>query len=244
MRWTLGVVLALLSLVCGAETLSLGFSNSKPPFIFAEERRGLEYDIIVAAAQRAGFTVEPYIAPMERLHRMLERHEIDAISSTNRSSGLAAYYSEPVVFLHNVAITLASHPLDIKSIADLKRYSVSTFQRARFLLGPEFRAMAANHPQYREEAEQFRRNLRLYAGRVDVVVADVRIFHYFNTLPEVTKLVDVHQPILQYAIFPPTDYRVAFHDERQRDRFNQALAELRASGDYARIEARYAEYGP
>jgi hypothetical protein len=93
---------------------------------------------------------------------------------------LKAYFSQPYLEYHNVAVALAQRKLVLNDIADLSRYSVSSFQRSRQLLGPQFEAMANANPRYREEGDQQVRNLLLYAGRVDVIVGDWRIIQYFN----------------------------------------------------------------
>lgn len=239
-RYFLLVSLFLLSGACAAEKLRIGFGTHKPPYIFEQEKRGLEYDIVVQAAMAAGFEVEPFFAPMERLHRMQEMSQIDAIATTNTRSGVPAHYSKPYIEYHNVAVALAARKLNLRSIADLGGYSVSAFQRARTLLGTEFQAMASNNPQYREEAQQISRNRLLYSGRIDVVVGDRRIIQYFNR--EVSDVVDTRQPVSWFALFPPTPYQVAFRLPEQRDRFDAGLEALRKSGEYLAIEKKYDSY--
>lgn len=234
--WGLGLL--LLSLTASAQTLRLGFGTDKPPYVFENQARGLEYDIVVAAAERAGFKLEVEYAPMERLHLRLRRGEIDAIATTNELSGVTAFYSDAYIQYQNVAVALRSQQLDIQRISDLQRYSVSAFQRARFLLGLEFQQMAQNNPRYREEAYQITRNRLLYSGRVDVVVSDFRILRYFNR--EVYTQVDVSQPLDVFSIFPATDYKLGCIHEAHCQRFNRGLASIRESGDYAAIERRYA----
>ncbi|MDZ7922463.1 MAG: transporter substrate-binding domain-containing protein [Marinagarivorans sp.] len=237
----------LLALLCccygqmaAAELLRIGFGTHKPPYIFEGEPRGLEYDLVMGAAARGGLQLSPYFAPMERLHLMLARGELDAIATTSVRSGVPAFYSDAYIEYHNVAVALTSRQLSITSIADLGRYSISTFQRAHFLLGSDFQAMARRNPLYREEALQINRNRLLYAGRVDLVIGDRRILRYFNT--QVADQVDVSQPLSYYPLFPPTPYSVGFRQAGQRDLFNQGLKALRESGDYQRIEQRYAEH--
>lgn len=237
LRWLLAASL-LASL--HAEALRVGFGTDKPPYIFETERRGLEYDIVVAAARRAGMEVVPSFAPMERLHRTMEKDALDAIATTNERSGIKAYYSKPYIEYHNAVAALASRHLDLRRIADLGRYTVSAFQRARFLLGDEFHAMADTNPGYREEAEQVVRNRLLFSGRIDAIVGDVRIISYFNT--KVASQVNVTQPLRWYFLFPPTAYSVGFHSQAQRDRFDEALEAMRADGEYAAIERQYAQY--
>lgn len=230
----------LLTHPAAAEELLVGFGMHKPPYIFEGEQRGLEYELVAKAAERAGFQIKPFFAPMERLHRLLQVKQLDAITTTNLYSGITAYYSAPYIVYHNSAVALAERQLDIRSIADLGRYSVSTFQRARKLLGPEFEAMADHNPRYREEAQQIVRNRLLYAKRIDVVVGDRRIIEYFNQ--EIGDRQDVRQPLTWYPIFPPTAYQVGFRLEQHRDRFNAALEQIRKNGEYASIEKKYAGY--
>ena len=137
-------------------------------------------------------------------------------------------------------MALSARRLDIRQIADLGRYSVSTFQRARELLGPEFMVMAAANPQYREEAQQIVRNRLLLSGRVDVIVGDRRIIEYFNH--EMGGQVDSNQSLSWYALFPPTPYQLGFRSVEQRDRFDAGLEALRRSGEYTAIEKKYALY--
>lgn len=239
-RAGLGLLGLLLALDARAELLRIGFGTHKPPYVFENEARGLEYDIVAAAARAAGFTLEVHYAPMERLHLALRRGDLDGIATTNEHSGIEAFYSASYIDYHNAAVALSSHNYRITSIADLSGYSVSAFQRARLLLGPEFQAMADSNSRYREEALQINRNRLLYSGRVDVVVGDPRILRYLNA--QVADQVDSSQPITWYFIFPPTPYSVGFRQEAQRERFDQGLAQIRASGEYLQIEQHYADY--
>lgn len=227
-----------LSLSVSAQTLRLGFGTHKPPYVFEGEERGLEYDIVVAAAQRAGFAAEVHYAPMERLHLMLRRGEIDAIATTNEHSGIGAFYSAVYIQYQNVAVALSARQLEINSIGDLASYSISAFQRARYLLGKEFQQMAENNPRYREEAYQIARNRLLYSGRVDVVVGDMRILRYFNR--EVYTQVDVSQPLAIYPIFAATGYKLGCNHQRHCEAFSEGLAIIRENGEYKAIERRYA----
>ena len=220
-----------------AERLNVGFGTHKPPYVFEGEPRGLEYDLVNQAARHAGFELDAHYAPMERLHLMLRRGEIDAIATTHERSGVEAFYSDIYIHYHNAAVALAKRGYRIERIADLRGHSISTFQRARWLLGEEFQRMAEHNPDYREEAQQINRNRLLYSGRVDVVVGDRRIIRYFDA--EVAGQVDVTQPLTWYAIFAPTPYRLGFRFDAQRQRFNQGLRLLRESGEYAAITRRY-----
>jgi polar amino acid transport system substrate-binding protein len=223
-----------------AEPLRMGFGSNKPPYIFENEQRGLEYEIVVAALKSAGFQVpQPYYAPMERLHLRLARGELDGIATTQEDGG-SAFYSDVYIEYHNVLVALTKRQLQINKIADLAHYSISSFQRARFFFGPEFQAMAEHNPRYREEPRQINRNRLLYARRVDLIIADRRIFRYFNT--QVSDQVDVSQAVTLYPLFAASPYQMGFRLAAQRDRFNQGLRAIRESGEYQRIEQKYAKY--
>lgn len=240
MKWLWVCCLLSCSLTVSAQGLRVGFGTHKPPYIFENQARGLEYDIVMTAAQRGGLQPEAHYAPMERLNLMLRKGQLDVIATTNERSGGANFYSDVYIRYQNVAVVLRSRNLDIQGISDLAGYSVNAFQRARFLLGSEFQAMAENNPRYREEAFQIARNRMLYSGRVDVVVTDMRILRYFNR--EVSAQVDVTQPLTLYSIFAPTDYKLGCREQVHCQRFNQGLAAIRQSGEYTRIERRYAMY--
>ena len=239
------IVLLLPALMAGtaggdAPVLRIGFGTNKPPYVFEAERRGLEYDIVVGAAHRAGYEVEPVFAPLARLRRMLADHSVDGITITNPQSGDKACYTQPYIDYHNVAIALASRHLRVDGIADLARYSVSSFQRSRDLLGSDYDRMAASNPGYREEANQVTRNLLLFSGRIDVIVGDRRIIGYFNKV--VAGQVDVTQPVTTYELFQPIHYSVGFVNPAICTAFDFGLSDLKRSGEYGRIEQTYRDY--
>ncbi|SEL35131.1 polar amino acid transport system substrate-binding protein [Atopomonas hussainii] len=239
-RWfkqSLIVALSMLALPLAAETLQVGFGPHRPPYVFENQAKGLEYELFVAAAHSAGFIVQGYFGPVARLKVMLEERKLDALSSMFFEHELVSHFSEPYVTYRDMAVALDKRGLQIRSIADLSKYSISTFKHASRILGPEFSAMAASNKAYREELRQVNRNKLLYSGRVDVVVADPMILQFFNT--EVAHSVDIHQPLRWYDVFKPVHYQGAFARDVQRDRFNIGLAAIRADGTYARIEAKY-----
>ncbi|MBT7615623.1 MAG: transporter substrate-binding domain-containing protein, partial [Rhodospirillaceae bacterium] len=99
--------------------------------------------------------------------------------------------------------------------------------------GP-YRDAVADNPDYAEVAEQYRQNLALFTGEVEVAVADINIFNWFSHDSRVTSAYDA-----DHAIFPPTPYHVAFISDGARDAFDQALEAMKASGRYDEIIAAY-----
>lgn len=93
--WVIGLLLVV-AINASADELRIGFGTHKPPYIFEGERKGLEYDIVVAAARAAGIRVVPSYAPMERLHRALGRGELDGIATTRSQSGVTSFTPSPI----------------------------------------------------------------------------------------------------------------------------------------------------
>lgn len=219
------------------EVLSLGFSMDKPPFVLQAERKGLEYDIVIAAAKHAGYDVEPIFAPTERLEKMLKNKQLDGLVATGPYSGILASYSEPYILYYPVAVALCSRKLTIRSAEDLAGLSVISFQRASDVLDPNYQEMAKKNSRYWEVANLKTRNLMLYSGRVDVAVGDRRIFEHLNRV--IADKVDTSQCVTWYDIFRPVTYQIGFIDPAVRSAFDRGLEEIREDGEYAAIQDRY-----
>ena len=242
-RYTLQISLMLAVFMSPAftaetkKTLVVGFGMHKPPYVFEKEDTGLEVEIFREAARAAGYEVTSFYGPMERVKAMLIKGQLDAITNTNANENLNVYKSEPFIEYQNYAIALKSRNLDIKTITDLKKYSISSFQRARALLGDEFAKMAEGNPLYHEFADQKLRNIQLYKKRVDVVIADKRNFEYFNT--QLDKSMDQHQEITFYKLFKPFSYQAAFRSQEVMKDFNSGLAVIKKNGTYKKLENKY-----
>ncbi|MCJ8169276.1 substrate-binding periplasmic protein [Atopomonas sediminilitoris] len=236
LKWcTAGVALFCLPVL--AEELLVGFGPHRPPYVFENEPQGLEYELFVAAASASGFDVKAHYGPTPRLALMFNQQKLSAMSSMFLSGQLHGHFTEPYVTYQDMAVALAKRNLEIKTVADLERYSVSSFKDARRLLGDEFATMVQRNPAYREEPRQINRNLLLYGERIDVVVGDPLIIQFFN--PHIAKQVDTRQPLRWYPLFQPINFQAVFHTKQQRDRFNAGLAAIRSNGLYQRIEQRY-----
>lgn len=238
--WVL-LALLLAPLPAAAREVSVAVGLSLPPYVLEAEQRGMELDIVREALALKGHSLRPVFLPFARVVTEMARGGVDAAITINPESGVQAFYSDSHIIYRNYAMTLAAGGLTIDSIADLGNKSVIAFQNSRAYLGPEFKVMADANPGFREEAVQATQTILLFSKRIQVVVADKNIFNWYSQSPEVKAKVDTSQPVTYHAIFPPTRYMVAFRDQALRDEFNQALAELKASGAYAAIVGRYGE---
>lgn len=234
---------ALLSFAASASAreVVVAIGLSIPPYVIAAEKRGMEYDVVKEALALEGHTMKPDFQPLARVVKALQNGTVDAALTQIPGMTAGTALSEVYITYRNFAITLDSRDLRIDSPADLADKSVLAFQNAHRYLGDEYRRAVEANPRYREEANQQTQPILLFHDRIDVVVADHNIFRWFALRPEVTAKVDTTRPIRMHALFPPTEYRVAFRDPALRDDFNRGLAKLRASGEYDRIVARYAD---
>lgn len=238
-------------LVCGALFSPIGSAAARevvvaiglsiPPYVIAAEKRGMEYDVVKEALALEGHTMKPDFQPLARVVKAMQGGTVDAAMTQIPGMTVGTVLSEVYITYRNFAITLASHDLKVETVDDLADKSILAFQNAHRYLGETFRRMAEANPRYREEANQQVQPMLLFHDRVDVVVADHNIFRWFASRPEVTAKADTNRPIRMHALFPPTEYRMAFRDVALRDDFNRGLAKLRANGEYDRIVARYAD---
>ncbi|MGE5503366.1 MAG: substrate-binding periplasmic protein [Actinomycetota bacterium] len=235
-------VLAILAAPCPAAEVVLAVGRSLPPYVIAEEWRGIEYDIVKRSLESEGHTISPRVVPLARVARDLELGKVDAATPMIEASGVKAFYSQSHITYRNVAISLASRDLHIDKVADLAGKSVIAFQNATKFLGPDYAAAVAANPQYREEDRQVVQPVLLFLGRTDVVVADRNIFAWFADSPEVKAKADTTQAVRFHPLFPPTEYHVAFRDEAIRDAFDRGLKRLKDSGEYARIVQSYSRF--
>jgi polar amino acid transport system substrate-binding protein len=237
-----GIVAALLPARGRADEVVVAIGLSLPPYMIADELRGIEFDIIKRALALEGHTLSPRWMPLARVPRDLEAGAVDAATPMTEASGIKAWYSQPHITYRNYAITLAGRNLKVDGVEDLADKSVIAFQNARQFLGSAYAAAVARNPRYREETRQQLQPLMLFHGRTDVVVADRNIFAWFADTTEVKDKADTSQALRFHPLFAPTDYSVAFRDEALRDSFDRGLKRLRDSGEYGKIVESYSRY--
>ncbi len=236
-------LLAVLAIACvaampvaaGAAPLRVALGETKAPYVMAEEKRGVEYDLIVSLLMSAGYQPEVLFLPNKRAQLMLGKEKIDAAISTS-----GRFVSEPYIAYRNMAITLCSRGIRLHAVGDLAGLRVGAFQNASIFLGEEFGAMAAANPEYREWSPQIMINRQLYGGRIDAAISDVNIFSYLNG--QLGAQYDLTQRLCSYAIFPPTFYRLSFREAQPRDRFNLALKQALQGNLYETVAKRYGLY--
>jgi polar amino acid transport system substrate-binding protein len=223
----------------GSSALTIGFRPTAPYVMQASDGTlsGLEYELVMLAANAAGLRLKPRLAPLGRLPEDFRHRAIAAFMPANPAMNIPGCISDTVLPYRNMAFSLLSRNLTIAAPGDLASLDVTAFQNAHRLLGPAVGALAQNPERYREVANQMLQVRALFSGRTDAVVAERRIFRYLMRSPEAG--VNTDQPLAEHDIFPPTLYGVAFLEQENCIGFNRGLAAIRRNGIYDEVLRRW-----
>ncbi len=211
---------------------------SKPPYIDQEFESGLECDIIRESLKAVGILFKPNFVSLNRGEILFKTNQVDGV--INKHTGLLqGFPSDPYIEYHNTAASLSSRNISIQKTSDLQGYSVSAFQTAKSLLGPDFKAMAEKNPRYFEVADQQAQVEQLLRKRADVIIGDVLIFKYYQRKLKNTYHLD--DEMVLHDLFPASSYVIMFQTEELRDAFNKGLAIIRKNKTYAGLISKYTQ---
>jgi len=236
------IYIALLSpfSVHSSETLDIIVGLSKPPYVLENIQQGYELELVTAILSTMDKHPNFIFVPFGRSEKMLSGEGIDALLTANANIiKNKASLSDVYITYQNVAISLHENAFDIKSISDLSKYTITSFQNAHKVLGAEFAKAANSSPLYSQVARQQAQLQMLLKGRTDVIVMDINIFNYF--LKEFDKDFDKSQ-IKIHKIFPSNPYRIAFTNPLLVDKFNAALRAFKQTEDFKELKKRYELY--
>lgn len=231
-----------LSLPARADEVRVLFGLTVPPYVIQESNSGYELDIIREALAVKGHTLKPVYASFLAAGKMLKEKSAAGAQRGNPELAEAdGYYyaAEPTVLYEDYAISLKKNHLKIDSLADLKGKSIVAYQGATKYIGPDF-AAAIKAANYQEQFSSKRVVQMLYAGGVQVAVFDINIFKYYADL--VKGETDTSAELAYHKIFPPSAIKTnnaVFLDKQIRDDFNAGLANLKKTGRYKQIVAKY-----
>lgn len=207
---------------------------NKPPYIQVDSSDGYEIELLREIVQRMAQQVEFTYVPNKRILPLLQQGIGDIATLQKPDQGVTdIFYSCPYIRYQNVAVTLAANQIVLKSLLDLDNLSILAFQNAALVLPDDYRRIALASPSYRETVDQRTQVEMLQKQRVQVVVMDMNIFHYYNSKTDHASQVQIH------ALFAPTLYRAAFRDAGQAVKFNQALQQFQQSAAYPLLQERY-----
>ena len=217
--------------------VTISSAYTRAPYIDEISQSGLELDLIKAAFNDQKMTVSFDFFSRNRQKLNYEQNKSNAMMTINEFTQTKGFWSDVYISYNNVAITLDSFKGTILKVDDLSKLSVAAFLNAKSVLGPDFKKMADANSYYLEVSPQQIQNRMLYLKRIDVVVADKFIFQDLNKL--IGPSVNTRVKLTFHPIFQRTNYKMIFHDETLRDKFNQGLRNIKNNGVYEEITAQY-----
>lgn len=214
--------------------LIMGTSNG-PPYMIQETESGLDIDIPRAALAKIGHPLQLEFYPLSRaIHELqMERIHLTAPFFTAAPKGI--YVSDPHIEYRPSVISLNSIE-PITHLADLKSYSIATFQGATGYFGDTFYKASKQAPDYVESHDMERLVDLLMSRRYQVVVLDYWIFRFFLSK---SSYADQLHSVTFHELIPRVPAAVAFKSESLRDQFNQGLKMIKEDGSYDRIIKSY-----
>ncbi|MCP3921530.1 MAG: hypothetical protein GY714_02990 [Desulfobacterales bacterium] len=149
-----------------ANTIVVGVSFSIPPYVIEETDQGVELEILREAFKIKGHTVKVKYLPLARTFMQLGSGKIDGVINIKKGMLKNVFYTDVVITFQNCAISLKKRGFpDFTDLNSLKGMYVIAFQRASYILGPEFGEMTKDNNQYEETALQKTQLFRLFMER-------------------------------------------------------------------------------
>lgn len=228
-------VLANTSLLKDYQTITL-VSDDGPPHMIRASNSGIDIDITKAVFAQMGLETKLQYAPLARAKIMVEQGSSQATVPTFFQQDSKSFFvSDPIINYKPTVFTLKNKQINLSSLKDIKDLKVVTFQGATGYFGEEF-ALMSEQNDYREMYDMSVFPKLLLSGRVDVIVLDYYIFHYFanKSIPSYdSRLVKEH------SLIPAVPASVGFNQRATRDEFNSKLTAMKQSNEIQSIIDKY-----
>lgn len=225
------LILVLWGTISHGSEINMGTSDGAP-YVFASTNRGIEIEIAKAALPAHRLKLN-YMS-LSRGLREIEYQRIDFFSPVSMMSTDKVYLSQAHIYYQPIAFSLKKNNLKIQSIADLKNYSVATFQGAKGYFGKEFSAVVENMSYYHELPDMTKLIKLLKLERVDFVIFNLSIFNHYWA--QANYNID---ELYFNDIFPLVPAYAVFNNEQHRDEYNKGLRNIIVNGNYHKIIEKY-----
>ena len=114
--------------------LNVAVGPSLPPYVIAEERRGMEYDIMREVLADVGYELVPVFMDFGDALGAMSNQQVDDAMTLPGDLNIPSTLSQVHITYHNQAMTLAARGLEIDTSGDLARKQVIAFQNTRSYL--------------------------------------------------------------------------------------------------------------
>ncbi len=201
-------------------------SDDGPPHMIAKTQSGIDIDIAKAVLSNLGFETQITCASLKRGRQLVLNKQADLFLPTFFETDKEnIYLSDAFIQYRPTVFTKKHRQYSFEKLTDIKNQRVATFQGATGYFGEQFIEMTKQN-YYREFHDMSKLPALLMADRVDVVVLDYYIFYYYlkDYEEQLGLNTNVSSKVLNFALIPPVDAYVGFHNAKLRDEFNHALA--------------------
>lgn len=240
-----GLVALLLAWPAHAATvIKVAFPENSPPWVSAGARPGIAVELLREALQAEGLALHPVYYPIARRMALFRRNEVDAIYDVSpqaqKQANLPGSLGRPLHTFDNLAMALQKRHLKLERTADLVDLNILAWDGAQNDMPDSFdRLEAVSQGHYNETGDQRQQVKSLYAGRVDVILADRLVLDWYRKHLHGETAVDTRQAVDFFAILPPREATVLWRDPVLRQRIDYRLREMKNDGRYNAIFRRY-----
>lgn len=214
------------------QVLQVLVGQNKPPYIIQKSHSGYELDLIRLAATQLGFRLHFVYVPNGRLPSEMHSSRYD-LALLPEHSAPHLHWSTAVNCYSDVIVRRNITPAQANSWDSLRQQSVYAFQGASQVLGAGFTATIPAMRHYLELADQSAQVEALFKGRVDAIVLDHRIFHYFY------RQLGRHDPYQLTPLGNQACYALASVSAPLAAQFSAAIVKVKAAPQYQQLLQQY-----
>ncbi|MFN4237763.1 MAG: substrate-binding periplasmic protein [Vogesella sp.] len=241
----LGLVLGVQWLPAqAAGVIRIAFIEHSPPWVNADSKLGIAVTLLREALQAEGLALQPVFYPYARRLALYRRNEVDALydvsATTQKREKLPGTLGRPLHSFDNLVLALQKRNFKLDKPADLIGLNILAWDGAQNDLPDSFDTVeAVAHGRYRETGDQRQQVKSLYAGRVDVILADRLVLDWYRKRLRNDVQIDARQPVDVFAILPPREATVLWRDPALRQRIDYRIREMKNDGRYNAIFRQY-----
>lgn len=228
-----------------AKTIKVVFGIFRPPYVFEKTDKGLDIEIAEAVFSRMKIKAERLHSPNERALKEIEEGKVDAVVGISVDSELKKVcFTEPILLYDNVAISKQKTNVNLKSVADLKKYSFLSFSKASRYLGDEYKNLVTNLNRDTDTTNQRRQNILFWEDKVNIIILDLNVFKFYRK--ELSSSLITNEEVVIHRIFDvkANPRVVAFNQKDLCVKFNKGLSEIKSDGTYQKIFEKYLSVVP
>ena len=216
--------------------IKIAIGNDLAPWILNDGQSGILIDMVKDCLQKTNYKIKFISFPYARRLTAYKMNEVDAVIDINSmvitSESLDGFFTGNIYAYENFAFSLSENNFSVKSIADLKHYSLLSWQGASERLGSEYADMAKANPRYLETSRQSNQVRMLFKKRVDFIQLDYQIYNYYKTDLIKTNEIDGQLGVSPHAFFGKSSNGLMFKDEELKNTCKNELANVEMKNKY------------